>query len=59
MIARDNHGLYFIAEPTMPLLFRKARTRRSLGVAKGNRTRRSSERLTCLWLMMAHLAGRV
>ena len=45
---RDNRGKYAKPERTAPMIVRKAVTRRSLAVSKGNATRRSNERRRAL-----------
>ena len=48
MTARASDGRFAVAERTAPVLVRKAKTRRSAAVAKGNRTRASKRRRAAL-----------
>ncbi len=54
-MTRDSKGRYSKAERTAPLLTRKAPTRRSMGVAKGNRTKASKRRRAALAMFGVYL----
>lgn len=55
MTPRASNGRYTRAELTAPLLVRKAVTARSLGVARGNRTRASMRRRAALAMFGIYL----